>query len=164
MDNAPYDYITQANASCLASLKTFKHRTFNGEDVLGIAKTYNQYTKYHSLEDAILIQNQESQFSIKENLHKLHLLFAQSPHVAQRTMRHIASPYKKAACKGLVIFPLDGAKDNSNIDFGLWTSIKSSQLECLDIHVARIARELGFYNVKPMTGKQVENSVAPYAK
>lgn len=159
MDNAPYDYITQANASCLASLKTFKHRTFNGEDVLGIAKTLQSiYTKYNSLEDAILVQNQESQFNIKENLHKLHLLFAQSPHVAQRTMRHIASPYKKAACKRLVMyFRWMVRKDNSNIDFGLWTSIKSSQLECpLDIHVARIARELGLLQRKANDWQAVE--------
>ena len=57
MDNAPYDYITQANASCLASLTSFKHRTFNGEDVLGIVKTLQSiYTRYDSLEDAILVQ------------------------------------------------------------------------------------------------------------
>ena len=102
MDNAPYDYITQANASCLASLKTFKHRTFNGEVVLGIAKTLQSiYTNYNSLEDAILVQNQESQFNIKENLHKLHLLFAQSPHIAQRTMRHIACLIKRQPVRDL---------------------------------------------------------------
>ena len=39
MDHAPYDYVTQANTSNLATLKTFKHRTFNGEDILGIIKT-----------------------------------------------------------------------------------------------------------------------------
>ena len=35
-------------------------------------------------------------------------------------------------------------KDRSKVDFGLWKTIKSHQLECpLDVHVARIARDLG---------------------
>ena len=159
MDHAPYDYVTQANASSLASLKTFKHRTFNGEDILGIVQTLKLiYTSHNSLEDAIVVDNQKGQVNIKENLHKLHLLFAQSPYVAKRTMRHIASPYKKAACKRLVMyFRWMVRKDRTKVDFGLWTTIKSRQLECpLDVHVARVARELGLLHRKANDWQAVE--------
>ena len=48
-------------------------------------------------------------------------------------------------------------KDKFNIDFGLWTSIKSHQLECpLDVHVARIARELGLLQRKANDWQAVE--------
>ena len=159
MDHAPYDYVTQANASNLATLKTFKHRTFNGEDVLGIVKTLQSiYARHASLEDALIVEGQDRQVNIKENLHKLHLLFAQSPFVAKRTMRHIASPYKKAACKRLVMyFRWMVRKDRYKVDFGLWTTIKSRQLECpLDVHVARIARELGLLQRKANDWQAVE--------
>lgn len=159
MDNAPYDYITQANTSSLSSLTSFKHRTFNGEDILGIVKTLQSiYARYDSLEEALIVENQDQQINIKENLHKLHLLFAQSPYVAKRTMRHIASPYKKAACKRLVMyFRWMVRKDSSKVDFGLWTSIKSRQLECpLDVHVARIAREIGLLQRKANDWQAVE--------
>ena len=159
MDNSPYDYVTQANTLDLATLKTFKHRTFNGEDVLGIVKTLQSiYARYDSLEDALIVKDQDRQVNIKENLHKLHLLFAQSPYVAKRTMRHIASPYKKAACKRLVMyFRWMVRKDRSKVDFGLWTTIKSRQLECpLDVHVARIARELDLLHRRANDWQAVE--------
>ena len=159
MDNTPYEYVTQANTSSLASLTSFKHRTFNGEDILGIVKTLQSiYAKYDSLEDALIVEDQNRQVNIKDNLHKLHLLFAQSPYVAKRTMRHIASPYKKAACKRLVMyFRWMVRKDKSKVDFGLWTRIKSHQLECpLDVHVARIARDLGLLHRKANDWHAVE--------
>ena len=159
MDHAPYDYVTQANTSNLATLKTFKHRTFTGEDILGIVKTLQSiYARYDSLEEALIVEDQDRQVNIKENLHKLHLLFAQSPYVAKRTMRHIASPYKKAACKRLVMyFRWMVRKDRTKVDFGLWTTIKSHQLECpLDVHVARIARELGLLHRKVNDWQAVE--------
>ena len=88
MDHAPYDYVTQANTSNLATLKTFKHRTFNGEDIFGIIKTLQTiYSRHDSLEEALIVEDQDRQVNIKENLHKLHLLFAQSPYVAKRTIQ-----------------------------------------------------------------------------
>ena len=159
MDNAPFDFIQNADTSSLTSLHSFKHRTFNGVDIIGIVQTLQHvYRKFDSLEEAILVKDQKSQVTIKENLHKLHLLFAQSPFLAKRTLRHIASPYKKAACKRLVMyFRWMVRKDRSKVDFGLWTTIKSHQLECpLDVHVARIARELGLLQRKANDWQAVE--------
>ena len=48
-------------------------------------------------------------------------------------------------------------KDRTKVDFGLWTTIKSHQLECpLDVHVARIARELGLLHRKANDWQAVE--------
>ncbi len=41
-------------------------------------------------------------------------------------------------------------QDNSGVDFGLWTTLKPSQLVCpLDVHVDRVARYLGLIKRKP---------------
>ena len=159
MDNAPFDFIQNADTSSLTSLQSFKHRTFNGVDIIGIVQTLQHvYRQFDSLEEAILVKDQKSQVTIKENLHKLHLLFAQSPFLAKRTLRHIASPYNKAACKRLVMYMRWMVrKDHTRIDFGLWKKIKSHQLECpLDVHVARIARELGLLSRKANDWQAVE--------
>ena len=48
-------------------------------------------------------------------------------------------------------------KDKRGVDFGLWKSIKPSQLSCpLDVHSGNIARKLGLLNRTQNDARAVE--------
>lgn len=41
--------------------------------------------------------------------------------------------------------------DNNGVDFGIWKNIRPSQLVCpVDVHVARVARQFGLLQRKPI--------------
>ena len=41
--------------------------------------------------------------------------------------------------------------DNKGVDFGIWKNIRPSQLVCpVDVHVARVARQFGLLQRKPI--------------
>src|SRR5690606_823116 len=67
------------------------------------------------------------------------------PDYPKRTVKHIASPHKKSACKRLNMFLRWMVRSNAKgVDFGIWKQLKPSQLVCpVDLHVARVARHFG---------------------
>ncbi|MEO6685504.1 MAG: DUF2400 family protein, partial [Dyadobacter sp.] len=69
-----------------------------------------------------------------------------------RTRKHIATPVRKSSCKRLNMFlRWMVRKDDKGVDFGIWDTIKPSQLVCpCDVHVDRIARKLGLIQ-RPVT-------------
>jgi uncharacterized protein (TIGR02757 family) len=62
-----------------------------------------------------------------------------------RTKKHIATPARNSTCKRLNMYLRWMVRqDEYGVDFGLWKNIKMSQLLCpLDVHVERVARNLG---------------------
>ena len=62
--------------------------------------------------------------------------------VPSRTRKHVAAPMKNSACKRLNMFLRWMVRnDDKGVDFGLWKTIKPSELICpLDLHVARVAK------------------------
>jgi len=70
--------------------------------------------------------------------------------VPARTRKHIASPEKKSNCKRLNMFLRWMVRnDNKGVDFGIWKSIKPSQLICpVDVHVARVAKRFNLLHRK----------------
>jgi len=62
--------------------------------------------------------------------------------VPSRTLKHIASPHKKSACKRINMFlRWMVRRDDRGVDFGIWNNIDPSQLVIpLDLHVARVAK------------------------
>ncbi len=72
-------------------------------------------------------------------------------HVPKRTLKHIASPAKKATCKRLCMYLRWMVRQDKNgVDFGIWKNISPSQLIVpLDLHVARVARHFKLLTRKP---------------
>ena len=71
-------------------------------------------------------------------------LFFEIPH-KNRTEKHISDPLNGSAAKRINMYlRWMVRKDTKGVDFGIWKSIKASQLVCpLDVHVIRQASELG---------------------
>jgi len=88
--------------------------------------------------------------NIESALNGFYQYFFSLDHVPKRTMKHIASPAKKATCKRLCMYlRWMVRKDKCSVDFGLWKKISPSQLVIpLDVHVARVARHFKLLNRK----------------
>lgn len=151
MDNAPYDFMVNHTRSDLKVFRNFKHRTFNATDCLYFIRFLSEYyRKYDSLESAFRIEKQDE--TVENALIEFHRLFFSLDDFPPRTKKHIATPARKSACKRINMFlRWMVRKDEKGVDFGLWDSIKSSQLICpCDLHVERVARKLKLIKRKPM--------------
>lgn len=144
MGNQPYQYMLHHSDSDLKALQNFKHRTFNSTDLLHCVAFFKWfYSNHNSLEEAFLIEpNDETTNGGLVNFHNLFFSLEFSP---TRTRKHIATPARKSACKRLNMYlRWMVRKDERGVDFGIWDTIKTSQLICpLDVHVERVARKLG---------------------
>lgn len=146
MDNAPYSFIMHANDFELKKLLHFKHRTFNDTDLLYFISFFKwYYNANNSLESAFLNGVKKTDTSVENGLNNFRNLFFSLPHAPPRTLKHVASPQQKSACKRLNMYlRWMVRKDKNGVDFGLWHGIKPSQLVCpLDVHSGRVARKLG---------------------
>ena len=102
---------------------------------------FRSYKNHASLESAFTKGVLKNADNIESGLINFYNYFFSLPEYPQRTKKHIASPQKKSSCKRLNMFlRWMVRKDNRDVDFGLWNSIKMSQLVIpLDVHVARVA-------------------------
>src|SRR6185295_17593943 len=82
---------------------------------------------------------------LQKSLEGFNELFFSLEFVPDRTRKHVASPAKNSTCKRLNMFLRWMVRDDKKgVDFGIWKTIKPSQLLCpLDVHVNRVARKLG---------------------
>ena len=143
MDNAPHQFCTQYTDANLKKLLHFKHRTFNPTDLYYFIDFFNQhYNNHHSLETAFAKYLQPTDTNIEKALNGFYNYFFSLENVPKRTLKHIASPAKKATCKRLCMYLRWMVRqDDKGVDFGIWKTIKPSQLMVpLDLHVARVAR------------------------
>ncbi len=148
MDNAPHQFITQHHESDLKRLLNFKHRTFNATDALYFIEFFKQhFAKHHSLEQAFVLKKF---MSVESSLKHFHRYFFSLEDAPQRTQKHIATPERHSACKRLNMFlRWMVRKDKRGVDFGLWKRINPAHLQCpLDVHVERVARNLGLIQRK----------------
>lgn len=145
-DNAPYDFILNHQESDLQNLLHFKHRTFNDTDLLYFVSFLKfWYTKHESLEQAFTQHIHKKDITIENGLNGFREYFFSLPDVPHRTVKHIASPVQNSACKRINMYLRWMVRsDNRGVDFGLWKTIKPSQLICpLDLHVQRVAVKFG---------------------
>ncbi len=143
MDHSPHEFITQYQESDLQKLVGFKHRTFNDTDLLYFVYFLHQwYTKNESLEQAFTKHLHPKDETIENGLNGFNALFFGLSDLPQRTRKHIAAPIYKSACKRINMYlRWMVRKDNHGVDFGIWKTIKTSQLVCpLDLHSGRVAR------------------------
>lgn len=151
MDNAPHDFIVNHREHERTTFLTFKHRTFQPTDTLYFLEFLQQYyQKNESLEFAFLPDNQSYTPSVEQSLIHFHQLFFSLPNAPKRTHKHLATPLRKSTCKRLNMFlRWMVRKDEKGVDFGLWNRISPHQLLIpLDVHVDRVARDLGLLKRK----------------
>lgn len=145
-DGKPYHFIIHHQEEDLKRFEDFKHRTFNATDLLYfIAFLRQHYEKYESLETAFSVHLEPGDATVEKALIGFHNYFTSLDYFPARTRKHIATPARNSACKRLNMFLRWMVRsDSENIDFGIWKTIKPSQLLCpLDVHVERQARSLG---------------------
>jgi uncharacterized protein (TIGR02757 family) len=92
----------------------------------------------------------QGNFCVEKALNYFRTYFFSLSDYPQRTVKHISSPQTKATCKRLNMFLRWMVRsDDRDVDFGLWQTIKSSQLICpCDVHVDRVGRALGLLTRK----------------
>ncbi|MFA6945998.1 MAG: TIGR02757 family protein [Pedobacter sp.] len=90
---------------------------------------------------------------IENALNSFRTYFFSVPDFPLRTKKHVSSPSQKSTCKRLNMFLRWMVRnDDRGVDFGIWKSIKPSDLICpTDLHVERVARKL-----KLISRKQVD--------
>jgi len=143
MGNAPHQFILGHQENDLKPFVDFKHRTFNGTDTLYFIEFLKWfYQQHNSLEKAFQMPAGEE--TVEKGLISFQKLFFSLDHAPHRTTKHISSPERKSTCKRLVMYLRWMVRQDQNgVDFGLWKTIKPSQLVCpCDLHVDRVARKL----------------------
>lgn len=151
LHNAPYDFCIGHTNKDLKKLQSFKHRTFNATDLLYFIEFLKQhYTAHTSLENAFTKSMGKNDTTVENGLAGFYNYFFSLEDIPQRTKKHIASPLKKSSCKRLNMFLRWMVRnDNKGVDFGIWKTIKPSQLLCpVDVHVGRIAKRLNLLQRK----------------
>ena len=152
MDGAPYDFILNHRPKDLVRFKSFKHRTFNAIDCIFFMQSLQHiYKKYKTLET--IFEGSNSKNAIL-NFRKI---FFSIPH-PKRTEKHVSNPDSNSSSKRLNMFlRWMIRKDKSGVDFGIWNTIKMSELMCpLDVHSGNVARKLGLLHRKQNDWQSVE--------
>ena len=145
MDLAPYDFIVNAKTKDFKQFEKFVHRTFNGNDcIFFLQSLQNIYKKNESMETLFMKGLHSEDENIKNGIISFRTAFLKPKHL-KRVEKHISDPAKKSSAKRLCMFLRWMIRDNkSGVDFGIWKSIKPSQL-CLplDVHTGNVSRALG---------------------
>ena len=155
LDHSPYDFIMNHKESDLEKLKSFVHRTFNGEDLIQFLKSLNHIYKNHNGLESIFNQYAEKQ-SLQTSIAHFKFIFFEIEHLS-RTQKHISNPLKNSAAKRINMFLRWMVRqDHAGVDFGIWKSLSPSQLSCpLDVHSGNVARKLGLLTRKQNDAKAV---------
>lgn len=146
MDNAPYDYICNHQPRERLKLMQFRHRTFNGVDLLYFVEfLQHYYSNVTSLQFAFSGHITLEDDTVENALIGFQKLFFSMEEYPERTRKHISTPAKNSACKRLNMYLRWMVRQDENgVDFGLWEHIQPSQLVCpVDVHVSRVAARLG---------------------
>jgi uncharacterized protein (TIGR02757 family) len=152
MDDAPYDFIRNHIETDRKRFEGFVHRTFQATDALWFLEFLQQhYRLYDTLEHAFARHLGPQDLTVEAAIRGFHDDFFAAPWAPERTRKHVATPARGSSCKRLNMFlrwmvrPDPVRPDGTGgVDFGLWTQIKPAQLLLpLDVHVERVARQLG---------------------
>ncbi len=143
---SPYDFIMSHKKTQLSRFEGYVHRTFNEIDLIYfITALKHIYKKKGGLEKVFATHANED--SLQSAIHHFKKTFFEIPHPL-RTTKHISDPFSGSAAKKINMYLRWLVRiDKQGVDFGLWKSIKPSQLSCpLDVHSGNIARKLGLLN------------------
>ena len=148
MNDEPHDFILNFSKKDAIRFEGFVHRTFNSTDcVFFLNSLKNIYINHGGLEAAFSTDFSIRETDVKNAITNFRTLFLNTTHLS-RSEKHISNPSAKSSAKRLCMFlRWMVRKDKHGVDFGLWKSIKPSQL-CLplDLHTGNVSRKLGLLN------------------
>ena len=145
MNDEPHDFILNFSKKDAIRFEGFVHRTFNSTDCIFFLNSLNHiYSKHGGLETAFSSNFSSKEVDVKNAITNFRTLFLSTTHQS-RSEKHISNPLAKSSAKRLCMFlRWMVRKDKHGVDFGIWKSIKPSQL-CLplDLHTGNVSRKLG---------------------
>jgi len=149
MDQAPHDFILNAEESDLGIFAEFKHRTFNGEDAMFFIQALQNIYKNHGGLEAVFSNPIKDGGDAKDSIAYFREIFFSIDH-PQRTEKHVSNVLKKSSAKRLNMFLRWMVRnDKRNVDFGIWTKMSPAHLYLpLDVHTGRVGRKLNLLNRK----------------
>jgi uncharacterized protein (TIGR02757 family) len=153
---SPYDFVMSHDELQLERLEGFVHRTFNHLDLIHFIKALKYiYETKGGLET--VFSSFATKDSVQPAIHHFKNVFFEIPHPS-RTIKHVSDPLNGSAAKKINMYLRWLVRtDKHGVDFGLWRSIKPSQLSCpLDVHSGNIARKLGLLNRTQNDARAVE--------
>jgi len=157
MDFEPHEFILGMEKSDLKYFSSFVHRTFNGIDCAFFLESLSHIYKFYGGLEAVFSDAVLNDLSVKESIIHFREVFFKLPHLS-RTEKHVANPASNASAKRLNMFlRWMVRKDKRGVDFGIWRTIKPSDLFCpLDVHSGNVARKLGLLSRMSNDWKAVE--------
>lgn len=161
MDNAPADFVLNASDKELDHLRSYVHRTFNGDDfrdfVLGLRHIIMQWGSLGGFFEDCYERSGDMRIVLSEFRRE----FFRHDH-NQRCEKHLSSIDRGAACKRLCMYLRWFVRhDDRGVDFGLWRKIPMSALYLpLDLHTGRMGRQLGLLRRKQDDWRAVEEITA----
>lgn len=145
MNDEPHDFILNFSKKDAVRFEGFVHRTFNSIDCVFFLNSLKHiYTKQGGLESAFSSHFSDKETDVKNAITNFRTLFLTTTHQS-RSEKHISNPSAKSSAKRLCMFLRWMVRnDKYGVDFGIWKSIKKSQL-CLplDLHTGNVSRKLG---------------------
>jgi uncharacterized protein (TIGR02757 family) len=155
MDFKPLDFTLNATKNDLKSVKSFVHRTINGDDcVYFIHSLKNIYQNHGGLQQVFEKGFKQDQ-TVKSALEYLYTVFFELE--GERTRKHISCVSNGAQGKRLNMYLRWLVRNDNRVDFGLWHGIPTSALLLpLDVHTGNVARKLGILQRKTNDWKAVE--------
>lgn len=150
MDHAPHDFILNHHEKDRQRFSKFKHRTFQYIDTLYFLEFFQYwYQNHESLEEAFA-KGIKKELHVGNGLIYFEQQFRSLDTFPSRTQKHVSSPVRKSTCKRINMFlRWMVRRDRRKVDFGIWKSIKPSQLLIpYDVHVDKVSRSLGIIQRK----------------
>jgi uncharacterized protein (TIGR02757 family) len=156
MDNAPFDFMSNYTDSDLENLRSFKHRTYNGDDLICFVSALRQLFDRHGNLESAFFNHYRGEMDLMDTIVRFREEFFETAHLP-RTEKHVSNPSKGSAAKRIHMFLRWMIRnDNRGVDFGIWSKFSPSVLSCpLDVHSGKIARELGLLSRKQDDRKAV---------
>ncbi len=129
-----------------------KYRFYSTQDIINLFEIlHNAINEYGSLKKLFLAGYRKNDKNIQNALAKFVLnlpAMGIEGYYTRGTNHMFSSPLKGSACKRLNLF-LRWMVRKDKIDFGIWNEISPAQLVIpVDIHIARLSKELGLTNLK----------------
>jgi uncharacterized protein (TIGR02757 family) len=155
MDDRPYEFVLNATANEMNSIRKFVHRTFNGRDCIFFIESLRNICLNHGGLEYQFSRTDE--IGVKESLIRFRETFLKPSH-DKHAEKHLSDPSRGSAAKRLNLFLRWMVRDDGRgVDFGLWKAVDPAHLICpLDIHVARVSRKLGLLYRKSNDWKAAE--------
>ena len=152
LEGQPYHFLLEHTADEIErTTKGFVHRTFNDRDLTFLLiRLKDYYSTNNSLES--LFQT-DAPF-LNSGISNFRKFILGVPHES-RFEKHLADPSKGSAAKRIHLYLRWMVRSNQKgVDFGIWNKIETAQLSCpLDVHTARIAKQLGLLKRKQNDAK-----------